>query len=76
MKGFVPGIPSGSLGAMIGLIGSIIMPHNLYLHSGKTLLICLLNYFFIALVLTRSVNIKDKAEVREANKYNFIFIIF
>ena len=35
MKGFLPGVPSGSMDQLIGLIGSIIMPHNLFLHSGN-----------------------------------------
>lgn len=39
---FVPRIPSGSIQAAIGLVGAIIMPHNLYLHS--------------ALVYTRRIN--------------------
>lgn len=30
---FVPTIPSGSLNAASGLVGCIIMPHNLFLHS-------------------------------------------
>lgn len=29
----VPSVPKGSEIAMIGLIGSVLMPHNLYLHS-------------------------------------------
>jgi natural resistance-associated macrophage protein len=42
----VPIIPSGALTAALGLIGAVIMPHNLYLHS--------------ALVLTRKVNVRNK----------------
>jgi Mn2+/Fe2+ NRAMP family transporter len=30
---FVPTVPKGSLGAALGLVGAVIMPHNLYLHS-------------------------------------------
>ena len=55
---FVPSIPRGALNAAASLIGAIIMPHNLYLHS--------------ALVLTRNVNPKSKREVNEANIYNNI----
>jgi natural resistance-associated macrophage protein len=33
LSGFLPYIPAGAQHAMIGLIGSVIMPHNLYLHS-------------------------------------------
>lgn len=52
----VPRIPSGSLEAAIGIIGAVIMPHNLYLHS--------------SLVLTRRVDMKNKNQVNEANIYN------
>ena len=41
----VPTVPKGSIGAALGLIGAVIMPHNLYLHS--------------SLVLTRSVRVND-----------------
>ena len=30
---FIPRVPSGSVPAALGLIGAIIMPHNLYLHT-------------------------------------------
>ncbi|XP_059727909.1 natural resistance-associated macrophage protein 2-like isoform X1 [Haemorhous mexicanus] len=42
----------------VGIVGAVIMPHNMYLHS--------------ALVKSRQVNRADKREVREANKYFFI----
>lgn len=42
----VPTIPTGSVGSMLGLVGTVIMPHNLHLHS--------------ALVLTRKVNIRNR----------------
>ncbi|XP_033763009.1 natural resistance-associated macrophage protein 2-like isoform X1 [Pecten maximus] len=42
----------------VGIIGAIIMPHNIYLHS--------------ALVKSREVDKTDKQEVKEANKYFFI----
>ncbi|BFZ01047.1 hypothetical protein BsWGS_04086 [Bradybaena similaris] len=42
----------------VGVIGAIIMPHNIYLHS--------------ALVKSRDVNRDSRKEVREANKYFFI----
>jgi natural resistance-associated macrophage protein len=54
----VPEIPHGTLGYAIGLLGSVIMPHNLYLHS--------------ALVLTRDVDAKNKQKVNEAIYYNTI----
>ena len=42
----------------VGVIGAIIMPHNLYLHS--------------ALVKSRSIDTSNKRKVREANMYYFI----
>ena len=54
----IPTVPSGSVQAMLGLIGAVIMPHNLYLHS--------------ALVLTRKVNYRNRTDVNEGNIYNAI----
>ncbi|XP_036594671.1 natural resistance-associated macrophage protein 2-like [Trichosurus vulpecula] len=42
----------------VGIVGAVIMPHNMYLHS--------------ALVKSRQVNRTSKREIREANKYFFI----
>ncbi|XP_052495647.1 natural resistance-associated macrophage protein 2 isoform X1 [Budorcas taxicolor] len=42
----------------VGIVGAVIMPHNMYLHS--------------ALVKSRQVDRASKQEVREANKYFFI----
>ncbi|KAM8975905.1 natural resistance-associated macrophage protein 2 [Pelodytes ibericus] len=42
----------------VGIVGAVIMPHNMYLHS--------------ALVKSRDINRANKKEVREANKYYFI----
>ncbi|XP_072308671.1 natural resistance-associated macrophage protein 2-like [Eucyclogobius newberryi] len=42
----------------VGIVGAVIMPHNIYLHS--------------ALVKSRDVDRKNKREVKEANKYFFI----
>jgi len=52
----VPIIPKGALTAALGLIGAVIMPHNLYLHS--------------SLVLTRKIDTRNKNQVKEANIYN------
>jgi len=54
----VPLIPKGSLVAALGLVGAVIMPHNLYLHS--------------SLVLTRKINMNDKNAIKDANIYNTI----
>lgn len=55
---FVPTIPEGSFGAAIGLVGAVIMPHNLYLHS--------------ALVLSRKIDNKNHKAVYESNFYNTV----
>ena len=54
----VPTVPDGSLNAILGLIGAVIMPHNLYLHS--------------ALVLSRKINYRNRNEVNDGNYYNAI----
>ncbi len=42
----------------LGIVGAVIMPHNLFLHS--------------ALVLSRNIDRSSKARVKEANMYNMI----
>ena len=54
----VPTIPPGALTAALGLVGAVIMPHNLFLHS--------------SLVLTRKVDGTDKRAVNDANMYYMI----
>ena len=54
----VPTVPDGSVLAALGLIGAVIMPHNLYLHS--------------SLVLTRKIDVKNKNAINEANIYNLL----
>lgn len=51
-------VPSNCLEQAIAILGAVIMPHNIYLHS--------------SLVLSRDIDTKDKAKVREANFYYFI----
>ncbi|KAM6928785.1 natural resistance-associated macrophage protein 2-like [Lycodopsis pacificus] len=46
------------LAQAVGIVGAVIMPHNIYLHS--------------ALVKSREVDRSNKKEVKEANKYFFI----
>ena len=59
LKGLaLPLIPSGQLIVAVGTVGSIIMPHNIYLHS--------------ALVRSRNVDRSDSKQVSEANMYFFI----
>jgi len=54
-SGFIPYIPSGAGEATIGLVGAVIMPHNLYLHS--------------ALVLSRNVDLSSPIKIQDANMY-------
>ncbi|XP_072927283.1 natural resistance-associated macrophage protein 2-like isoform X2 [Hemitrygon akajei] len=62
LKGmFIPycqGCGTRQLEQAVGIVGAVIMPHNIYLHS--------------ALVKSRDVNRANKKEVREANRYFFI----
>ncbi|KAK8739558.1 hypothetical protein OTU49_003399, partial [Cherax quadricarinatus] len=62
LKGlFVPGCSKCDISALlkaVGIVGAVIMPHNLYLHS--------------ALVKSRDVDRKKKDDVKEANRYFFI----
>ncbi|XP_054163431.1 natural resistance-associated macrophage protein 2-like [Oppia nitens] len=55
---YCEGCDSKSLLQAVGIIGCIIMPHNLYLHS--------------ALVKSRKVDRKIKEEISDANRYVFI----
>nr|XP_061813471.1 natural resistance-associated macrophage protein 2-like isoform X3 [Nerophis lumbriciformis] len=62
LKGmFVPycaGCGPAQLEQAVGIVGAVIMPHNIYLHS--------------ALVKSREIDRRNKKEVKEANKYFFI----
>ncbi|XP_063765844.1 natural resistance-associated macrophage protein 2-like isoform X1 [Eleginops maclovinus] len=62
LKGmFIPycaGCGTVQLEQAVGIVGAVIMPHNIYLHS--------------ALVKSRDIDRKNKNEVKEANKYYFI----
>ncbi|XP_078104373.1 natural resistance-associated macrophage protein 2-like isoform X1 [Sander vitreus] len=62
LKGmFVPycaGCGPPQLEQAVGIVGAVIMPHNIYLHS--------------ALVKSRDIDRKNKKELKEANKYYFI----
>ncbi|XP_061642267.1 natural resistance-associated macrophage protein 2 [Phyllopteryx taeniolatus] len=62
LKGmFVPycaGCGPTQLVQAVGIVGAVIMPHNIYLHS--------------ALVKSRDIDRQSKKEIKEANKYFFI----
>jgi NRAMP (natural resistance-associated macrophage protein)-like metal ion transporter len=55
---FVPTVSKSTLSVAVGMVGAVIMPHNLYLHS--------------ALVLSRSVDRENKKAVQQAMAYNAI----
>ncbi|XP_053311766.1 natural resistance-associated macrophage protein 2 [Spea bombifrons] len=55
---YCEGCGTPQLEQAVGIVGAVIMPHNMYLHS--------------ALVKSREINRSNKKEVREANKYFFI----
>jgi len=50
--------PKGALLQAVGIIGAVIMPHNIYLHS--------------ALVKSRDIDRSKTSEIKEANRYYFI----
>ena len=58
----VPGIPAGTGEQAIGILGAVIMPHNLYLHS--------------ALVISRKIDIKDMRKVKEVRQRRTSFFKF
>eukprot|EP00038_Savillea_parva_P031937 m.92052 g.92052 ORF g.92052 m.92052 type:complete len:563 (+) comp9942_c1_seq1:3261-4949(+) len=51
----IPSVPAGAEEQAVGILGAVIMPHNLYLYS--------------ALVLSRDIDPTSHGEVSEANKY-------
>jgi len=58
MGWIVPRLPSYALTQAVGTIGAVIMPHNLYLHSG--------------LVLSRRIDRNSSRKVNDAIQYNFL----
>lgn len=54
-SGFLPRVQSYAVVQAVGIVGAVIMPHNIFLHS--------------ALVQTRQVDPTNARKVREANKY-------
>lgn len=55
---FVPKVSSYAVTQAVGILGAVIMPHNIYLHS--------------ALVTSRQLNRRNTGKVRESIKYNTI----
>lgn len=59
IKGIViPYVSKSNISQAVGILGAVIMPHNIYLHS--------------ALVQSRKINRQSEHEVKIANKYNGI----
>jgi len=58
VSGFEFGCPSYAALQLVGTVGAVIMPHNIYLHS--------------ALVQSRTVDRQDAVHMRQANKYNLL----
>jgi len=59
MKGWIePTLPRYAMMQAVGTIGAVIMPHNLYLHSG--------------LVQSRNIDRTKMSDIADANRYNFI----
>eukprot|EP00638_Chattonella_subsalsa_P000724 CAMPEP_0117737904 /NCGR_PEP_ID=MMETSP0947-20121206/2804_1 /TAXON_ID=44440 /ORGANISM="Chattonella subsalsa, Strain CCMP2191" /LENGTH=518 /DNA_ID=CAMNT_0005553477 /DNA_START=164 /DNA_END=1720 /DNA_ORIENTATION=+ len=57
-EGFIPFMEPYAYSTAIGLLGSVVMPHNIFLHS--------------ALVLTRSLDRESPARVRQSLKYTYL----
>jgi len=55
MKGFLPDVSDYAVIQAVSIVGAVIMPHNIYLHS--------------ALVQSRSIDRTRRTKVREANYY-------
>lgn len=54
---FVPSVPEGSIYFIMGIIGSVVMPHNLFLHS--------------EIIQSRQWNLKDKGVIKKQMKFEF-----
>lgn len=57
----VPSIPEGSMLIVMSVLGAVVMPHNLFLHS--------------EVIQSRQVNLQDDAHIRKALKYEFFDIL-
>lgn len=58
----VPSIPQGSLLVIVSVLGAVVMPHNLFLHS--------------EVVQSREYNKQDDASIRKLLKYEFYDTLF
>jgi manganese transport protein len=56
-NGFVPSFPLGSIPIIMSVLGAIVMPHNLFLHS--------------EIIQSRQWNLQDKQIIRRESKFEF-----
>lgn len=59
---FVPTLPEGSILVVMGIVGAVIMPHNLYLHS--------------EVIQSRQWNLEDEKVINRQLKYEFLDTLF
>lgn len=59
---FVPTVPHGSLLVIMSVLGAVVMPHNLFLHS--------------EIVQSREINLKGDERIRHMLKYEFFDTLF
>lgn len=59
---FIPSIPTGSLPIIMSVLGAVVMPHNLFLHS--------------EVIQSRKWNLKDSSVLEHQLKYEFMDTIF
>ncbi len=58
----VPSIPQGSMLIVMSVLGAVVMPHNLFLHS--------------EIIQTRQWNLKDETIIKKQLKYEFLDTLF
>ncbi|WP_026487074.1 Nramp family divalent metal transporter [Caldanaerobius polysaccharolyticus] len=58
----MPRVPSGALPIVMSLMGAVVMPHNMYLHS--------------EVIQSRQWNLKDEETIRHQLKYEFMDTLF
>lgn len=58
----VPSLPAGSLPIVMGVLGAVVMPHNLFLHS--------------EIIQSRQWNLENKEIIRKQLKFEFLDTIF
>ena len=59
---FVPSVPSGSLPILMSILGAVVMPHNLFLHS--------------EIIQSRQWNLQEERVIRKQLKFEFTDTLF